>query len=70
MFVDWREGKTEDGRKGSKIEEVEKIKRQRGGFFFLMKEKRRQIEETVQRHIEGKEIQRTFLADSASQSGV
>lgn len=34
MFVDWREGKTEDESNGSKIEEVERIKRQRGGGFF------------------------------------
>lgn len=43
MFVDWREGKTEDGRKGSKIEGVERIKRQRGRGFFLVGKKKKKV---------------------------
>lgn len=56
MFVDWREGKTEDGRKGSKIEEVERIKRQRGGGFFLMGKKKGKLKRLYRETLRGRKF--------------
>lgn len=57
MFVDWREGKTEDGRKGSKIEGVERIKRQRGrGFFLVGKKKKGKLKRLSRETLRGRKF--------------